>query len=54
MEIDEDLRVAVVEMDILREEHRCVAMGVEGEYPMMGVDGLSIEGCLGDKPLENG
>ena len=31
MQVDEDARVALLEMNTLREEHRCVAVRIQGK-----------------------
>ena len=52
MEIDEDLRVAMVETDFLREEHRGVAVGVERQHTVVHAMGLTVTPGLSDKPPE--
>ena len=52
MQVDEDALVAAAEVYPLREEHRCVAMGVEGQYATVHVAGLTVVGRLTDEPPE--
>ena len=54
MQVDQYLRVAVGELDVLVKEHRCVAMGVEGQYVLMHLAHLAILCSLLDQPLEDG
>ena len=64
MEIDEDLGIALVEVDTLGEtlgfaallckEHGGVAVGVEGEDAVVDAVGLTEAGGFGDEPLEQG
>ena len=42
LQIDEDAWVALIETDALRKEHRCVAMGVEGQDTVVQLMGLTI------------
>ena len=52
MQIDEDTRVALVEVDALRKEHRRVAVGVEGKDAIVEPMGLTIVLSLLHEPLE--
>ena len=52
MKIDQDLRVTMVEVNTLREEHRGVAMGVECQHAVMRMTSLTITASLSHKPLE--
>ncbi len=52
MEIDENTRITLFEVDALREEHRGVAMGVEGEDAVVKLMRLAIVHSLLDQPLE--
>ena len=54
MEIDEDLGVALVEVDAFGEKHGGVAVGVEGEHTVVDTVGLPIAGGLAYEPLEQG
>ena len=54
MEIDEDLGVALVEVDAFGEKHGGVAVGVEGEHTVVDTVGLAIAGGLAYEPLEQG
>ena len=50
VQIDEDARVALLEMDALREEHRRVAMGVERQNFFMYLFGFVIVTCFFHEP----
>ena len=52
MKIDQDLRVTMVEVNTLREEHRGVAMGVECQHAVMRMTSLTITASLSHEPLE--
>ena len=54
MEIDQNLRITMVEMNSLREEHRGIAMGIEREHTLMGMTSLTIAAGLANEPLEKG
>ena len=54
MQVDKYLGVALVEMDALWEEHRCVTMGVEGEHAVVHLVSVVIGQCLLDEPVEQG
>ena len=54
LQINEDLRVTLVKVNPLREEHRGVAMGVEREHPIMHTVGLTVGTRLTHEPLEEG
>ena len=54
MQVDAYLRVALVEMDVLWEEHGGVAVGVEGEHAVVHLMGVVIGQCLLDEPMEQG
>ena len=52
--IHEDTGIALLEMDTLREEHRRVAMGVEGNHALMEQLGLMELRSLANHPFEDG
>ena len=54
VQVDEDAWVAVVELDVLREKHRRVAVGVEGQRAAVHVAGLAVGGGFADEPVEEG
>ena len=54
MQVDENPRVALLEMNTLREEHRCVAMGVKGKDTVMQLFGQHEFLRLVYQPLEEG
>ena len=54
MEIDEDALVALLDAHALGEEHRGVAVGVEGEHTVMELLCLAPGGGTTDEPLEEG
>ena len=54
LQINEDLRITLVEMDALGKEHRGVAMGVERQDTVVRMMGLAIGRSLSHQPLEQG
>ena len=52
VQVVEDAWIAVVELNTLREKHRCVAMGVEGEGTVMECLGFGEVLSFLDKPLK--
>ena len=54
MEIDEDARVALIDAHALGEEHRRVAVGVEGEHTVVDLLGLAPGFGTTNEPLEEG
>ena len=52
VEIDEDARITLFEVDALREKHRGVAVGVEGEDAVVKLMCLAIVHSLLHQPLE--
>ena len=52
VQIDEYAWVALVEMDVLVEEHRCVAVAVEGEDTAVYAPCLSVVGGFVCEPAE--
>jgi len=54
VEIDEDARVTLVEVDVLVEEHGCVTVAVEGEDAAVDAACLAVVSGLGGEPAEEG
>ena len=54
MKINKNARVTTTEIDALREKHRGIAMGVEGQDMLVHVTSLTIMGSLANQPGENG
>ena len=54
LQVDENLGVALVEVDAFGEEHGGVAVGVEGEYTVVDTVGGTVAGGFADEPLEEG
>ena len=52
MEIDENTRITLFEVDALREKHRGVAVGIKGEDAIVKLMRLAIVHSLFDEPLE--
>ena len=52
MKIDEDTRITLFEVDALREKHRRIAVGVEGEDAVVKLMSLAIVHSLFDEPQE--
>ena len=54
MQVHEYSRVPLVEVDALWKQHRCVAVGVKGQDPVVQLVGLTVGLCLLHQPLEQG
>ena len=54
VKVDEELWVATAEIDMLGEEHGCVAVRVERQHTTMDVAGAAVLLGLANKPLEDG
>ena len=52
MQVDEDSRIALLEVDSLWEEHRRITVRIESEHPLMQELCCMEIACLSNKPLE--
>ena len=54
VQVDKDFGIALIKMDALWEEHRCIAMGVKGQHAVVYLMGMVIGQSLLDEPMEQG